>query len=353
MATKKTGRLAILVGGQLGSEGKGVVAAHIANEYDYHVRVGGPNAGHSFRYGEDATFAMQGVPCGWVNRTATLCIGAGGIVDPKLIQRELYDVSEYDHTIYGRLLIDPQATVLDERAHDAEGGVEGEMHARIGSTGEGVGAARHARMSRDPERCTLAKDVPALSRFISVEPISEVLHSALTRGKNVLIEGTQGSGLSLVHGPWPYTTSADTNSAQMLADVGLPPAWVDEIIMVARTFPIRVAGNSGPLENEVDWDYISKRLGRETVERTTVTKKVRRIGEWDEALFLSAVHKNAPTQIALTFVDYLDAADEAVDKFDNLTPGSRAFIRNVEESAGCPVAFVGTGGKQWTLIDRR
>ena len=41
------GRLTVLVGGQYGSEGKGAVVAHIANDYQVHVRVGSPNAGHT------------------------------------------------------------------------------------------------------------------------------------------------------------------------------------------------------------------------------------------------------------------------------------------------------------------
>ena len=33
------GKLTVLVGGQYGSEGKGAIAAHVADNYDVHVRV--------------------------------------------------------------------------------------------------------------------------------------------------------------------------------------------------------------------------------------------------------------------------------------------------------------------------
>jgi adenylosuccinate synthase len=359
----KTGKLDVLVGGGLGSEGKGVISAFVANDYDYHVRVGGPNAGHSFKLeqsGEWLTFKMQSIPCGWINPVAKLMIGAGGLVDPDQLFKEIEIIERYDPAIRQRIHIDPNATVLDERARAEEGGIDGTIHKDIGSTGEGVGAARRRRMARDPEgkrsdanKVNLARDVPELTPMLALRPVADILHDALVSGKNVLIEGTQGSGLSLTHGPWPFVTSADTNTSQLLADVGLPPRWVDDIILVIRTHPIRVAGNSGPLKNEITWDEISARLGRDTIERTTVTKKVRRIGEWDEELFLKAVRLNAPTQIALTFVDYLNPKDEGIDDYNQLSAESQTFIQHIEDAADCPVTFVGTGGEGWTLIDRR
>ena len=41
------GRITAVIGAQYGSEGKGAVVAHIANQYGAHVRVGSPNAGHT------------------------------------------------------------------------------------------------------------------------------------------------------------------------------------------------------------------------------------------------------------------------------------------------------------------
>lgn len=123
--------------------------------------------------------------------------------------------------------------------------------------------------------------------------------------------------------------------------------------MVVRTFPIRVAGNSGPLRDEVDWKYISDRLGRDTLERTTVTKKVRRIGLWDDDLFLKSVQLNAPTQLALTFADYLNPDDEGVDDYGGLSPITTEFVEYLEKLSEAPVTFVGTGGPDWQLIDRR
>ena len=70
---------------------------------------------------------------------------------------------------------------------------------------------------------------------------------------------------------------------------------VTRVLLVARTYPIRVAGNSGPLKNELTWEEISRRVGKQVVERTTVTNKIRRVGEWDEELLDNAITLNRPT----------------------------------------------------------
>ena len=85
---------------------------------------------------------------------------------------------------------------------------------------------------------------------------------------------------------------------------------VNRVLLVARTYPIRVAGNSGSLKNELTWEEISRRVGKQVVERTTVTNKIRRVCEWDEELLDNAVTLNCPTSIAVTFMDYLSPQDE-------------------------------------------
>lgn len=304
----KRGKLTVLVGGQYGSEGKGGIAAHIADEYQVHVRVGSHNAGHTF-YWHGEKHVMQSIPCGWINPNAMIVIGRGALINMKQFMKELVHILQYYPDFLNRLHIDPEAGVLSDKFHDQEGGVYGEMHQRIGSTGEGVGPARVARINRDPMefqqfQC-VAKEYglekclhPNTPQFIAMLQDS---------GVNILIEGTQGSALSLLHSFWPYCTSIDTNAAGIISEVGIAPSRVTNVLMVVRTYPIRVAGNSGPMRNEITWDQLSDRLGKNmTPEKTTVTKKVRRIAEWDDELFKQSCLLNAPTEIALTFADYID-----------------------------------------------
>lgn len=344
------GRVMVVVGGQYGSEGKGVIVKHIADEYDVHVRVGGCNAGHSF-YHRGQKHVVQSIPIGWTNPKAMLFLGAGAVVSPKILLKELKEISKIDPTVTSRLVIDGNASVLGEAEHQAEGGVDGELHQRIGSTGEGVGAARLGRLGRDPTKFLLARSVPELAPWIE-ENTPEIIQNSLATC-NVLVEGTQGSGLSLVHGPWPHCTTADCNAAGIIADVGLSPLQVTDILLVVRTYPIRVAGNSGPLKNEITWEQLSEKLGKTVHEKTTVTKKTRRIGMWDDELFHRAVVLNRPTAIAVTFLDYIDPADEGKTKWDQLSVRSRCFVQRVESLSGRSVDFIGTGGEGWKVVDRR
>lgn len=322
-----------VVGAQYGSEGKGAIVSKIASEYGVHVRVGGPNAGHTI-YHHDRKWVMQVLPCGWINPHATLVIGRGMLLDVERLGIELADIETVDPTIRSRVRIDSKAGVLAPHFHKQEGGVHGELHARIGSTGEGVGAARIARIERDVERFNLVGDLPG-DHWISgmvVDNTPELMRNLMIAGNDIILEGTQGSGLSLIHGAWPYVTSADTNAAQMAADAGLPPNIV-RTLLVARTMPIRVAGTSGPLEFETSWGELSRKLGRYTEETTTVTKKVRRIGYWEKDVVRQAAVLNNPDAIALTFMDYID--EEVREQ----------FIIDVQRETQVPVIFTSTGGR--------
>ena len=306
------GKLTVLVGGQYGSEGKGAIAAHIADRYRCHIRVGSPNAGHTI-YWRGEKHVMQSIPCGWINPDAVIIIGRGALLNMKQFMKELVHILTYYPNFLDRLIIDPEAGILDEKFHIEEGGTEGEMHRRIGSTGEGVGPARIARLKRDKAEFRQFKDIAAeygLEKCM-IKNTPEHIAYLQDSGVNILIEGTQGSALSLLHSHYPYCTSIDTNAAGIISEVGIAPSRVTDVLMVCRTYPIRVAGNSGPMKNEITWDQLNDEITRKggnaiNPEKTTVTKKVRRIAEWDDELFNQSCILNAPTQIALTFVDYVD-----------------------------------------------
>lgn len=301
--------MCVLVGGQYGSEGKGAIAAHLADRFGMHVRVGSPNAGHTI-YWNGERHVMQTIPCGWTNPDAKIIIGRGALISPRLLERELAHVEKFYPNFRERLYIDPMAGVLDDRFREQEGGTQGEMHARIGSTGEGVGPARQARISRDPSKFRMFGDIADQLGMSDVlcEDTPGMMYSMQSLGVDVMLEGTQGSALSLFHSFWPYCTSTDTNASGIAAEAGVAPTRVTDVLMVCRTFPIRVSGNSGPMRNETTWESVSSVAGRDVLERTTVTDKVRRVAEWDQSLFRRAVTLNDPTELALTFCDYLDPA---------------------------------------------
>lgn len=338
------GKLTVLVGGQYGSEGKGAIAAHIADEYDVHIRVGSPNAGHTIWWREQK-HVMQSIPCGWINPNAKIVIGRGALLNMKQFMKELVHIMQYYPGFMERLYIDAEAGILDEKFHQQEGGVNGEMHRRIGSTGEGVGPARVARINRDLSQFRQFKHVAeeyGLEKCMVENTPAMVAHWQDT-GKNILIEGTQGSALSLLHSHYPYCTSIDTNAAGIISEVGIAPSRVTGVLLVCRTYPIRVAGNSGPMKNETTWEALSAKLGKEVTEKTTVTKKTRRVAEWDDDLFEQSCLLNAPTEIALTFADYVDPSIfGSVDK-EKVLNSTQLVMFMVEHHLVGKVKYIGTG----------
>ena len=93
----------------------------------------------------------------------------------------------------------------------------------------------------------------------------EVLQDTFAANGRVCLEGTQGTGLSLYHGSYPYVTSRDTTVSGCLAEAGIPPGKVRRVVMVCRTYPIRVespdGSTSGPMSQEISLDAISERSG--------------------------------------------------------------------------------------------
>ena len=102
---------------------------------------------------------------------------------------------------------------------------------------------------KDGKGLFLASDVPDLQPYIG--SARKILAEAGVKRHRILLEGTQGTSLSLHHGRYPHVTTRDTTVSGCLADAGISPSNVRKIIMVCRTFPIRVGGPSGPMDYEV------------------------------------------------------------------------------------------------------
>lgn len=344
----------VMVGGQYGSEGKGHIAAHVANEYSVLMRVGGPNAGHKV-YEEPTPFTFHQLPSGTRrNPRARILIGAGAVISAAVLQREIDACS----LTPDRLAVDEHAMVIDPQDVEAER----RLAAEIGSTGQGVGAATSRKVLRTNAAppVQLAKDLPSLRPF--VRPTRPLLDEAFRAGERVFLEGTQGTALSLHHGAYPYVTSRDTTVSGCLAEAGIAPARVRRVVMVCRTYPIRVASprdaTSGPMARELTLQDIAVRSGLELeelerTERTSTTNRERRIAEFDWALLRASASLNAPTDLALSFTDYLSVRNRDARRFEQLTEETRQFITDVEQVAAAPVSLIVTRFHARSIIDRR
>jgi len=149
-----------------------------------------------------------------------------------------------------------------------------------------------------------------------------------------------------LHGPhYPNVTSRDTTASGFAMEVGLSPRQVDDIIMVVRTFPIRVGGNSGKLEDEISWDEIRRLSGAPEVqvEFTSVTRTVRRVGRFNLAAVMTACRYNRPTTLALMGLDRLDYRNLGARHSSQLTTATRDYLSTLEDHTRNKIGWVGTG----------
>lgn len=408
-------RLSVVVGGQFGSEGKGAISAHLcsdqlADNIDqrvYAVRVAGPNAGHTVYGGcpqgcspladghlptgsiMQHAWKLRQVPVAAVtNLSARLLIAAGSEIDPLVLAEEVRQLDAAGYQVSDRLIIDAQATVLLPKHRRAE--QQAGLTVRIGSTGKGIGAARSDRIMRtaptfrdwrqqalqsDPYRYLGPEELAnrdeqqqwtnalAALRGIGSTNTARLLNAALRdNGNHVLVEGTQGFGLGLHTDFYPQSTSSDARAVDFLAMAGIntwsvsDPASNLRVWVVMRTYPIRVAGNSGPLAGETSWRALHL-----PEERTTVTNKIRRVGTWDPLLARDAIEANGGpspcVQIALTMADHAipalagrtslgEFADDSVD-LEHQLDGLLDAVQS--DCLGVRPTLVGTGPT--TLID--
>ena len=330
----------VVAGGQFGSEAKGHVASILERRYQpaVSVRVGGPNAGHTVIDHEGDRYPLRHLPVAAIaNPTSILYLAPGSEIDPAVLAEEL----DWIPSARERVVVSPQATVISEIHRRLEGGNDGPLQRRIGSTGKGVGAARSDRILRVPG--ILVQDCEELF----TEDLGVRVQTLPAAGGDVLIEGTQGYGLGLHAGFYPYCTSGDCRPVDFVAQSGIPPSGFIESWLVFRTYPIRVAGNSGPLANEVSWEWMARQTGGYAQpEHTTVTKKIRRIGLWDPKLARDAVLAAGPgVRLALTFVDYLDPRLGGSNDWAALLASSKAWpwIGEVEAELGKQFGLFTTG----------
>jgi adenylosuccinate synthase len=351
------GTLHVVVGGQYGSEAKGHVTGYLAKHENTGavVRVAGPNAGHTAYDDQGRRWALRQVPIAAVtNLECELLISAGSEIDPLVLREEVEALETAGIPVVDRLLIDPTATVIEEKHRTAEG--DAGLTRNIGSTGKGIGAARSDRIMRTAR---VWGDGDLIPHLMSPVDVAMAIRAHLHRQNDVIIEGTQGYGLGLHAHDYPWCTSSDCRAIDFLAMVGISP-WTDvpgtpydhpielAIWPVFRTYPIRVAGNSGPLYMETSWEELAERTGGHIQpEQTTVTGKTRRVGEWDPGLARAAMVANgAPSHAlrpVLTFLDYRFPELANQRRFPSGADAIWGYLADRAADIGMPFHMVGTG----------
>ena len=353
------GKITVVLGGQVGSEGKGKFAGYIARKDAVDVSVCNfhPNAGHTWVGDNGERVMVQQLPQAVVNPTTALYLSAGSAIDMDTLTKEIQANDCAD-----RLLIHPRAMIIEER-HRVE---EAVTMGRISSTQKGCGSAGADKVRRLPH-VQLARDVEELVEYVADTTCA--IYERYNQGAHIMVEVPQGFDLDINHGlEYPYCTSRQTTSTQAIADAGIAPQMVDEVIAVIRPYPIRVGnmydengnltGYSGNYcdSEEITWEIVAYRSGtpiEEIREMTTVTKKLRRVFEPNFDRLREMVLVNGVTQIALNFANYIDYSMLGKTSEEDITEKVWDFIYRVQEATKVPVTMIGTGARDCDIIDLR
>ena len=328
----------VVVGGFFGDEGKGKIISYLAKKDNPTIVVrggAGPNAGHTIKDG-NTTYKVRMLPSGFLNKNARVMIGPGVVVDPQVFLKEMQEFG-----VSGRVFLDNNCGIIEQNHLDQDS--KGRLKEKIGSTGSGTGPANAERAMRTLK---MAKDIETLSSYIKDVP--DEINSALKNKEEVLVEGTQGTHLSLWHGTYPFVTSKDVTAAGICADVGLGPKNVNEVLIVFKAYLTRVG--TGPMPGERGAEETEK---KGWAEFGTVTGRPRRAAEFDFNLAQRAVMLNSATQIAITKLDVRFPECSGVKSMNELSSDAKSFIKNIEEKLEVPVTLIGTGPLVDDVVDIR
>ncbi len=331
-----------VIGGQWGDEGKGKVVDYLAGKTDAVVRfAGGPNAGHTV-VNESGTFQLHLVPSGLCWPGACAIIGNGVVIDVDVLLGELeelesrgIDISRFYVSDRAHIIM-PYHILLDRLEEEAKG------DAAIGTTGRGVGPAYTDKVSRvgirvgdilDLEEVLALRLEQALTfknQVITkiygqeplelqtvldqcaqwaerlrpyVQPTEQILQDMLDQGKNILIEGAQGTLLDIDHGSYPYVTSSSPSIGGACTGLGLSPHSIASVLGVFKAYSTRVG--EGPMPSEMPGE-MGEELREKAQEYGTTTGRPRRVGWFDAVAGRYSREVNGFTGLVLTRLDILD-----------------------------------------------
>jgi adenylosuccinate synthase len=327
----------VIVGAFWGDEGKGKVISYLAvkDRIDLCVRTGSVNAAHTILQ-NDKKYALHMVPSTFVYEKSRLLIGPGANIHIPQLFKEIEETGVKD-----RIGVDAQCSIIEEKHSQAD---KTSAHLKgLGTTGWGVGPAQEDRVKRIGK---LARDMPELKPYLT--DVALEANTAIDKGKNVLLEGTQGLMLSLFHGSYPYVTSRDTSASAVCAEAGVGPTKVTNVIVVYKSFMTRVG--AGALPGELSKEEAIK---RGWFEIAAGTGRERRSAPFDFDLARRAAMINGATDAAVTKLDVAFPDCKNAKSYEELSSEAKEFIEKIEAATRVPVTIVGTGPSVYDIIDRR
>lgn len=334
----------IVVDAFWGDSGKGKVAAYLAQKHraTYSARAGtGTNAGHSIFFADGREIRTHQLPCGFLHSDTQLRVGSGVAVDPECFFGEL-DLLDPSYNLRERTRVDYRCPLILPEYREREA-TDPILRDKVGTTASGTGVARAEFALR---RAQQARESTALADYTT--DVARELNEACGRGETILVEGSQGTHLSLaLTADYPHCTSDNCTTAAFADDVGLNWQYIEEVVLVVKALPSRVG--SGPLPLQLE-STAEDRRGIAEYGVTTGRRRRKAAGiSWshlEEAILL-----NGPTQIALTFCDHLDP-DVAGERSRNaLTAPIHQLIDELETRYSIPISLCDCGVHFENLFD--
>ena len=411
----------IIIGTQWGDEGKGKIVDLLSSEADTIVRFqGGHNAGHTLVIG-DQVFKLSLLPSGIIRKNKIAVIGNGVVLDPWKLLEEIKQLNSRGIKVNSDRLIISENTPLILPFHkdldllrEQKAGKE-----KIGTTGRGIGPAYEDKVGRRALRTGDLKDPNEVKRKINiikahhdilragldasdideeklfnelmivgekiskfVKPVWKFLNEEITKNKNILFEGAQGSMLDVDFGTYPFVTSSSTIAAAAALGSGVAHNKINFVLGITKAYTTRVG--EGPMPTEL-FDSLGQHLAVEGNEKGTVTGRARRCGWFDAPLVRRSCVLNGVTSLALTKIDVLDKLEKikicigyrfekeehldfpvstslasklspiyeeidgwntstvGLEKIDQMPTKAREYIQRIEELTECRVSIISTG----------
>ena len=422
-----SGGCTVVVGGQWGDEGKGKIVDVLAEQADIIARYqGGANAGHTVHVG-DEEFILHQIPSGILHPEKRCLVGNGVVLDPIQFLHEYDGVQARGVSLDGRVGVSFRAHLLLPYHKLLDKGREGKTAKKIGTTGRGIGPAYEDKVSRRGLRVVDLKDKEGARSRLTEERerarsklaelgfpdlgdsegcVEETLairerllglatdvgleiHEALKAGKNVLLEGAQGTALDIDHGTYPFVTSSTTTAGGAASGVGIGPTALGRVLGVMKAYTTRVGNGPLPTAFSPEMDEKVRTLGSEF---GATTGRPRRCGWFDGVLARYSARVNGLTGLALTKLDVLDTLPEIsiatayrtaegdmtefpadtgslahvepvyetlpgwqastgeARRLEDLPSNARAYLDRIEEITSTPIEMVGVGSRRRQII---
>jgi len=350
-----------VLGAQWGDEGKGKIVDYLSETADVVCRYqGGANAGHTI-IESGRKFVLHLLPAG-ILRPNTICvIGGGVVVDPAALLHEIEQLEAAGIDLTGRLFVSHQAHLimpyhkLLDSLHESQG-----ERVRIGTTGRGIGPAYVDKVSRvgirivdlldrDYLRQKIRANVEEKNRLLSkvysaaemdveaiveeyvafdqridpyVKDVSVLVDEAIRAGKNVILEGAQGTLLDVDMGTYPFVTSSNPTAGGACTGLGIGPRAIDHVIGIIKAYTTRVG--EGPFPTEITDGAEQQKLREKGDEYGATTGRPRRCGWFDGVAARFAARVNSIDSWAVTKLDILTGM-ETIKVCTSYVDGQRSY----------------------------